>query len=256
MTRKEFKKFGWEQTKQEWDVIIFALLLGSLISTWGGILTLITAAVAAVTSVVGVLLGGIFGALSAAGSSDMGIDYSGGTGYGMSSFSVFSTVFKMLSSFLLAIVIAAILCVVIMLMFEMTYYIIMKNPAIKPMVAIRSSIEMMKGHKKELLLLKLSFIGWGILCMVCLPALIWVAPYYKCTMIKWQHDLYEEADLPEIFAKAGMPLMTEPASETAKEQEAVNARFAQPGEQVARCAKCGAKLPKGAKFCGKCGSPQ
>jgi uncharacterized membrane protein len=42
----------------------------------------------------------------------------------------------------------------------MTPYIIAENPDIDAMKAIDMSQEMMKGHKMELFMLHLSFIGW------------------------------------------------------------------------------------------------
>jgi len=52
----------------------------------------------------------------------------------------------------------------------MVFYIMRDNPGMRPIDAITKSRQMMDGSKWRLFMLHLSFIGWGLLCL--LPALI------------------------------------------------------------------------------------
>lgn len=55
---------------------------------------------------------------------------------------------------------------------------------------ITKSREMMNGHKAELFMLKLSFIGWFILSMFTAGiGLIWLIPYYYGTMVNYYERL-------------------------------------------------------------------
>lgn len=64
------------------------------------------------------------------------------------------------------------------LSYSMTYYIMKDNPEITPSEAINQSMAMMEGHKMELFLLQLSFIGWFILGLLAFGiGLFWVIPY-------------------------------------------------------------------------------
>ena len=55
----------------------------------------------------------------------------------------------------------------------MTYYVMIDNPEYGVLQAMKESKKIMKGHKMDLFLLWLSFIGWGILAMI--PFRVWVA---------------------------------------------------------------------------------
>lgn len=55
---------------------------------------------------------------------------------------------------------------------------------------ITLSRELMNGHKMELFVLKLSFIGWFLLGAVTFGiAFIWIIPYYETTMIAFYKNL-------------------------------------------------------------------
>jgi len=63
----------------------------------------------------------------------------------------------------------------------MTYYIANDCPELSANECIDKSIEMMRGHKMDLFLLDLSFIGWIILCLLsCGIGFLWLIPY-ECT---------------------------------------------------------------------------
>ncbi len=49
---------------------------------------------------------------------------------------------------------------------------------------------MMHGHKMDLFVLGLSFIGWAILGAITLGiAYIWIVPYMSATMINFYNDI-------------------------------------------------------------------
>ncbi len=60
--------------------------------------------------------------------------------------------------------------------------------------AMRVSIAITRGHKAELFVTDLSFVGWGLLC--CLTGGIgffWLVPYYSMTFTNVYHALLKEA---------------------------------------------------------------
>jgi uncharacterized membrane protein len=62
--------------------------------------------------------------------------------------------------------------------YAMAPYILAENPSVGITEALDQSQEMMKGHKMDLFILGLSFIGWVLLGLITLGiAFIWVAPY-------------------------------------------------------------------------------
>lgn len=66
--------------------------------------------------------------------------------------------------------------------YAMTPYILMDRPELSATEAIKESEKMMKGHKMELFVLDLSFIGWFLLCIPTFGLLIlYVEPYYLAT---------------------------------------------------------------------------
>ena len=76
---------------------------------------------------------------------------------------------------------------------ELVPYILADNPGMGIMDVIRASWNMMKGHKWELFVLDLSFIGWRILCMIPLLGtvlgLLYVNPYYTATRAQFYEEL-------------------------------------------------------------------
>lgn len=67
--------------------------------------------------------------------------------------------------------------------YSMAMYVLAENKGKPALECIEESKRMTDGHKMELFVLGLSFIGWGLLCAVtCGIAAIWVAPYMQATM--------------------------------------------------------------------------
>lgn len=74
--------------------------------------------------------------------------------------------------------------------YAMTPYILKDNPEMKNNAAIEESMRMMDGHKLELFLLDLSFIGWAILSILtCCIGFLWLAPYMNMARVNFYEDL-------------------------------------------------------------------
>lgn len=78
--------------------------------------------------------------------------------------------------------------------YAMTEYIMEDDKEIENNAAIEKSMAMMEGHKMELFLLDLSFIGWCLLAMLTFGiGLLWVAPYQYTARAAFYEDLKAEA---------------------------------------------------------------
>ncbi|MBO5967401.1 MAG: DUF975 family protein [Clostridia bacterium] len=66
--------------------------------------------------------------------------------------------------------------------YAMTPYILLDRPELSATDAIKESEKMMNGHKMELFILDLSFIGWILLSMItCGILVLYVEPYMMAT---------------------------------------------------------------------------
>ena len=72
--------------------------------------------------------------------------------------------------------------------YRMATYLLIDHPEMSPLDCIRASKEMMRGHKGELFVLDLSFIGWAILCIIPFVA-VWVSPYMEVTYCNYYQAL-------------------------------------------------------------------
>lgn len=74
--------------------------------------------------------------------------------------------------------------------YAMTPYILKDNPEMKNNAAIEESMRMMDGHKLELFLLDLSFIGWALLSILtCCIGFLWLTPYMNMARVNFYEDL-------------------------------------------------------------------
>ena len=74
--------------------------------------------------------------------------------------------------------------------YRMAIYLLVDDPGRGVMECIRLSKEMMKGHKWELFVLDLSFIGWNFLAM--LPVIGWAVQIWTMPYISLTYALYFE----------------------------------------------------------------
>ncbi len=80
--------------------------------------------------------------------------------------------------------------------YSMSMYILAENPEIGALEAINRSKAMMNGHKMELFVLELSFIGWYLLVAVTFGiAGIWVVPYMSMTVTNFYNNIKNQ---PEV----------------------------------------------------------
>ena len=74
--------------------------------------------------------------------------------------------------------------------YSQAFYVLAENPGIGAREALRRSQEMMKGHKMEMFVLNLSFMGWMILGTFTFGLLyIWLIPYMQATMTNFYNSI-------------------------------------------------------------------
>ena len=89
--------------------------------------------------------------------------------------------------------------------YSMAFYIQQDQPTKDWKYCLDKSQEIMKGHKWDLFVLDLSFIGWWIVGFLCLfVGTLWVRPYYEMTkanfyleLIKGEEPVAEEGEVIE-----------------------------------------------------------
>lgn len=236
-----------------------------------------------------VVVFGVFGALikaitTAVVYQSMGPMYGYGMGGGISVFGVLGFLIR------LAFCVAAIyvfygLC--------MAMYILMREPDMTAVKALKKSWAMTKGQKGRLFVFDLSYIGWYLLAGLTLGILlIWVAPYYQSAKTVLFNDIYDnsrvagdvdfdlKAELRDIkgsvensvsgigrknpaeeaamqqggfVPQAESPMQSAPAAAQAAPAAAPEVPAAQ---AVRYCKHCGAPISESAMFCNKCGGQQ
>jgi len=66
--------------------------------------------------------------------------------------------------------------------------------------AISESRKIMDGHKMELFILDLSFLGWWIISIIALGIpLFWVIPYYQMSRATFYQNLVKNYDVNEGY---------------------------------------------------------
>lgn len=74
--------------------------------------------------------------------------------------------------------------------YRMTDFLLAENPTLAPDEAITRSKELMDGHKFDLFILDLSFIGWGLLCLLTLGiGYLWLNPYKQVSYAAFYRSL-------------------------------------------------------------------
>ena len=74
--------------------------------------------------------------------------------------------------------------------YSQAFYVLAENPGIGAREALRRSEAMMKGHKMEMFILDLSFIGWHLLASITFGiAYIWVLPYINATKTNFYNKI-------------------------------------------------------------------
>ena len=74
--------------------------------------------------------------------------------------------------------------------YRMTYYVKLDNPNMGALEAISKSKEIMRGHKLDLFILQLSFLGWIILGAFTFGLLyLWLIPYMSITECNFYNSI-------------------------------------------------------------------
>ena len=77
--------------------------------------------------------------------------------------------------------------------YSMTPYILKDNPELSANEAINLSKKMMKGHKFDLFMLQLSFIGWYILSIFTFGiGMLWLVPYTTTAQAAFYQDIKKD----------------------------------------------------------------
>ncbi len=72
-------------------------------------------------------------------------------------------------------------------------FVLQDNPQLSPKEALHKSRMLMRGHKWDLFVLQLSFIGWYLLGIItCGIAFLWVAPYLNTAIAHFYEDIKTE----------------------------------------------------------------
>ena len=80
--------------------------------------------------------------------------------------------------------------------YSMSYYILAENPELSAMAAINKSKEMTQGHKWDIFVTQLSFMGWGILANLTLGiGYLWLIPYMNITMANVYRQLNDKEEV-------------------------------------------------------------
>lgn len=76
------------------------------------------------------------------------------------------------------------------LSYALAPYILADNPELKADEAINRSMEMMQGHKMDLFLIILGYVGLALLSLIALGIpLLWLQPYYHVVFAKFYEEV-------------------------------------------------------------------
>ena len=82
------------------------------------------------------------------------------------------------------------------LSYALAPYILADNPELTANQAINRSMEMMKGHKMDLFLMWLGYMGFALLSILALGIpLLWLYPYYQTVMAKFYEEIKSENEV-------------------------------------------------------------
>ena len=83
--------------------------------------------------------------------------------------------------------------IILALAYSLTPYIIHDNPDMGARDVLKTSRLMMRGHKWQLFVLELTFIGWALLCILTLGiGFLWLTPYQYTSIAHFYEDIKAE----------------------------------------------------------------
>ena len=96
------------------------------------------------------------------------------------------------------------------LRYGMAYFILVDNPGMSAKDALDQSKAMMKGNCGKLFVLNLSFIGWGLLCVLTLGiGFIFLQPYMEASVTEFYNEISGKNNEP-AFAEGDYMVHAEP----------------------------------------------
>ena len=97
--------------------------------------------------------------------------------------------------------------------YRIAFYLMIDNPEIGVSEALKQSKEMMYGYKSKLFCLDLSFIGWGLLCILSFGiGILWLSPYMLTSQTIFYEELRNEHGLTYEIKDKGINNKEEMAS--------------------------------------------
>ena len=192
MERAQLKAMAKEQIKGNIGILFVCSLIIGLI---GGVLTMIpvagSIAYLVVAPVLGVALCAIYLNLTQGQKPVVGDLF---TKFDQLVPALVSTLLVALFTFLWSLLLI-IPGIVKSLSYSMSSYILADNPGITGKEALERSKAMMEGHKMELFVLQLSFIGWHLLGAITMGiAYIWILPYMSATVANFYNSIKGSVD--------------------------------------------------------------
>ena len=190
ISRKWLKENAKNQLKNNWGLTIGAIIVSMLISLIPEILIYInpeSAIIAILVQIISLIIAGPI----AIGQCKLFINLSNNENPKFSDvWFGFGNILKALGVTLLigiAVSIGTIFFIIpgiiISFMYSQVYYIMAEHPEMSVIDSLKESSKIMKGHKMELFILELSFIGWIILTGITFGiAGLYVLPYYSATL--------------------------------------------------------------------------
>lgn len=77
--------------------------------------------------------------------------------------------------------------------YRQALYLVLDHPEMSVIQCMKTSRKMMRGHKGELFVMDLSFLGWRFLCAFLPPISIWVSPYTQTSYVLFYEGLQQPA---------------------------------------------------------------
>ena len=88
------------------------------------------------------------------------------------------------------------------LSYAMTPFVLLDEPTLSRNAAIERSMAMMQGYKAKLFVLYLSFIGWGLLCILtCGIGTLWLYPYMYTAQAAFYEDVRRDYEQRQLTAQ-------------------------------------------------------
>lgn len=102
-------------------------------------------------------------------------------------------ILEMIIIFLISLITLGIGGIIFSYAYAMVPYLLHDYPELGAREALRMSRELMKGHKWDLFVLQLTFLGWIILAILtCGIGLLWLTPYMSAAQGHFYQDLKDE----------------------------------------------------------------